>query len=92
MQGSLADTLPEARVIEVVLPDVDLSYWTQMAKGRMGALHRGAPPQSDIRVRVGSDHLVDLVDGKRSLFSSYLAGQVKIEASLSDLMRLRRLT
>jgi hypothetical protein len=57
----------------------------------MHGLHRGAPGQADIRVRVASDHLVDLVDGKKSLFSSYLGGQVKIEASLSDLLRLRKL-
>jgi hypothetical protein len=32
-----------------------------------------------------------LIDGKRSLFSSYLAGRVKVEASIGDLLRLRRL-
>jgi hypothetical protein len=52
----------------------------------------GLPPrEAEIRIHVDSDHLVELVDGERSLFSSYLGGQVRIEASLTDLLRLRKL-
>jgi len=91
VQGSLAQTLPETRVIEVTVPDLEATYWTEMSSGRMGTLRRGQARDADIRVRVGSDQLVDLVDGRSSLFSSYLTGQVKIEASLSDLLRLRKL-
>jgi hypothetical protein len=91
VQASLADTLPDPRIIELVIPDLDSAYWTEMSGGRMGALHKGSPPRSHIRVRVESDHLLQLVDGRSSLFSSYVAGQVKIEASLSDLLRLRKL-
>jgi hypothetical protein len=88
---SLAETLPEARIIELLIPDLPATYWTELSDGRMRGLHSGQADQADIRVRVGSDDLVELLDGKRSLFSSYLAGHVKIEASLSDLLRLRRL-
>jgi hypothetical protein len=92
VRGSLADTLPDARIVEVVVPDLAASYWTEMTGGRMGRLRHGAPPrEAEIRIHVGSDHLVELVDGERSLFSSYLGGQVRIEASLTDLMRLRKL-
>jgi hypothetical protein len=91
VQGSLSQTLPEPRIIEVVVTDLAATYWTEMQGGQMGVLHRGPAQQSDIRVRVASEHLVDLVDGRRSLFSSYLSGQIKIEASLSDLLRLRKL-
>jgi hypothetical protein len=88
---SLAESLPEPKVIEIDLSDLGASYWTEMSGGRMGVLHRGPALDPDIRIRVDSDHLVSLVDGKRSLFSSYLGGQVKIEASFSDLLRLRKL-
>jgi predicted lipid carrier protein YhbT len=91
VHGSLSETLPEPRIIQVVVPDLPATYWTEMADGQMSALHRGPPAQSDIRIRVSSEDLVDLVDGRRSLFSSYLSGHVKVEASLSDLLRLRRL-
>jgi hypothetical protein len=91
VHGSLSETLPESRVIEVTIPDLSEVYWTEMSGGRMHGLHRGAPESADIRVRVPSDHLVELIDGDTSLFSSFLGGQVQIEASFSDLMRLRKL-
>ncbi len=56
-----------------------------------GSLTESLPEARMIRVRVSSDHLVELVDGKKSMFSAYLAGQVGIEASFSDLLRLRKL-
>ncbi|HYV01499.1 MAG TPA: SCP2 sterol-binding domain-containing protein [Actinomycetota bacterium] len=91
VHDSLAESLPDRRIIEVDVPDLETSFWTEMSGGRMGKLHPGAPPSADIRIRVDSDHLVSLIDGKRSLFSSYLGGQVKIEASFGDLLRLRKL-
>jgi hypothetical protein len=91
VRGSLAESLPEARIVEVVIPDLGTSYWTELAAGKMDVLHEGSPRQAEIRVRVSSDHLVELVDGTKSLFSGYLSGQVKIEASFSDLLRLRKL-
>jgi hypothetical protein len=91
VRGSLADTLPEPKVIELTVPDIEAVYWTELASGGMGELHEGLPNRADIRIRVASDHLVELVDGKHSLFSSYLGGRVKIEASLGDLLRLRKL-
>jgi hypothetical protein len=90
-QDSLSQALPDARVVEVYVPDLEQSFWTELAGGRMGRLHSGPPGRSDIRVEADSDVLVDLVDGQRSIFSSYLAGRVKVEASFTDLMRLRRL-
>jgi hypothetical protein len=91
VHGSLAETLPETRVIEVTTPDLDAVWWTEMFGGRMGPLHKGTPKNADIRVRCASDDLVQLVEGRKSLFSSYLGGHVKIEASFSDLLRLRKL-
>lgn len=91
VHSSLAETLPEGRVVQVTVPDLDAVYWTRLAAGRMDRLHRGVPERAEIKIRVASDPLVDLVDGRRSLMSSFVNGQVRIEASLSDLARLRRL-
>lgn len=88
---ALSRALPETRVVEVNVPDLDATYWTELAGGRMGSLHRGRPERGDIRLTADSDELVAMVDGKRSLFSSYLGGRVRVEASFSDLMRLRKL-
>jgi hypothetical protein len=91
VRDRLADSLPESRSIEIYLPDLRTSFWTELAGGRMGTLRPGGKEDADIRIEVGSDDLVALVDGKRSLFSSYLSGQVRIRASVGDLMRLRKL-
>lgn len=91
VHSSLADTMPEPRVILVTFPDLDVSYWTTMAGGTMDGLHTGPCERPDIRLRVDSDHLVELLDGKRSFLSSFVSGQVKIDASVSDLLRLRKL-
>jgi len=91
VRSSLAESLPDSKVIEIILPDLDSSYWTELRGGLMGPLHKGSPTQAEIRIRVHSDHLVELIDGRKSLFSSYVGGKVKIEASLTDLLRLRKL-
>ncbi len=89
--SSLAESIPEPRIIELVVPDVDAVYWTELAGGSMAALNKGSPQRSDVRIEVSSDDLVALVDGKASIFSSYLNGSIKVDASMSDLMRLRKL-
>ncbi len=87
----LAKTLPESKVIAVRITDLDADYWTTMRAGTMDRLHRGVPEHADIRIRVSGDQLVAMVDGRSSLFAAFVSGQVKIEASVSDLLRLRRL-
>jgi SCP-2 sterol transfer family len=88
---SLAETLPDARTLSVHVTDLDLHYWSLLDGGRMGPLQDGPRDDAQIRIRAPSDVLVDLIDGRGSLFSAYLAGRIRIDASMSDLLRLRRL-
>jgi predicted lipid carrier protein YhbT len=90
-QDKLAKSMPEPKLIAVSVPDLQADYWTTMQGGRMDALHRGAPERADIKIRVGSDDLVAIVDGTMSFFSAFVSGHIKIDASVSDLLRLRRL-
>jgi hypothetical protein len=91
VHSSLAGALPQSRTIHVQVTDLDASYWTELTGGRMGKLQHGQPIDPEIRIKVKSDDLIELVDGRRSLFSAYLAGVIKIDASFSDLLRLRKL-
>ncbi len=91
VQGTLAEALPDAKILEVHVPDLDERFWTEMAAGRLGELNQGHGPRKDIRITVDSDDLVELVEGNGNLFSKYLSGHVRIDASVGDLMRLRRL-
>jgi putative sterol carrier protein len=88
---SLGDTLSEPRILGLEVTDLNAHYWTELRDGRMETLQEGTPDRSDIQVRAPSDVLVDLIDGKGTLFSAYLAGRIRVDASMSDLMRLRRL-
>jgi predicted lipid carrier protein YhbT len=88
---SLGRALPERRVLSLRVPDLDRDYWTELEEGRLSELRDGPAEDAHIRVTASSNELVDLVDGKGSLFSAYMAGRVRIEASLSDLLRLRKL-
>jgi predicted lipid carrier protein YhbT len=90
-QGSLAGSLPDPRIIAVHVTDLEIAYWSEMAQGIMGTLHQGEPERADIVVRASSDHLVEIIDGRRSMATAVLTGQVKVQASLSDLLRLQRL-
>jgi hypothetical protein len=89
--AALADALPEPRIIEVHVPDLDETFWTELASGKMGTLHAGAPDRADIRLKAQSDDLIEVLDGRRSMFSSYVAGRMKVEASFADILRLRKL-
>ena len=91
VRGSLADALPDAKVIELTVTDLPGTYWTQLVSGSMHELHEGPAERADIRIQVQSDHLIELVEGRSSLLSSFLSGNVKIDASLGDLLRLRGL-
>ena len=69
--------------------------FAQNASGDVATWRRGgsaSPEQPDgCVIRAASDQLVDIIDGRRSMFSSVMTGRVKVEAGLADLLRLRRL-
>jgi putative sterol carrier protein len=73
------------------VPDLGESFWSELADGRMDRVHRGQPDRNDIRITADSDDLIAMIEGTKPLFSSYLAGHIKVQASVSDLLALRRL-
>ena len=91
IQADLARALPDRRSIQVHVTDLDVFYWTELSGGRMSKLHRGEAADADIRMRASSDDLVKMIDGELGLVKSYLSGRIRIEASLSDLLALRKL-
>lgn len=89
---ALGDSLPEARVLSLHLTDLGADFWTELQEGRMGPIHPGVPDEAHIRIRATSDDFVKVIDGTvGGLFSAYLGGRLRVDASLSDLLRLRKL-
>jgi predicted lipid carrier protein YhbT len=91
VHDNLARTLPDPRMVRIEVSDLEAFYGTELADGRLGKLQKGEPPEADIKLRATSDDLVAMIDGELGLLKSYLSGRVRIEASLSDLLALRKL-
>ena len=87
----LERSLPDPRILGLHVTDHDDHFWTELAGGRLGPLHQERHERAHIRVAAASDDLVALVDGGASLFSAYVSGRIRVEASFSDLLKLRRL-
>ena len=90
-KNNLAKAIPNPKMIQIDVTDLDVSYWTELADGQMGKLREGEADHVDIRLRASSDDLVKMINGELGLLSSYLSGRIRIEASLSDLLALRKL-
>ncbi|HEX2029802.1 MAG TPA: SCP2 sterol-binding domain-containing protein [Actinomycetota bacterium] len=89
---SLSGSLPDPKVLALVVTDLDAAYSTELREGRMGPLREGHADEADIRITASSDDLVELLDGRPGgAVSAYLTGRLRVEAALSDLLRLRKL-
>ena len=77
-----------------------LSCWVSDLKecftARLGAdgltdIERGGAHDGQVRLKVSSDDLVALTKGDLNLAAAWATGRVKIDASITDLLRLRTL-
>lgn len=78
---------PDTRTIEARCPDVDLVRFARWHEGRMELLDH-APTQVDIRLSIRSDDLLEIAAGRLSFGRAYASGRLKLDASMSDLLRL----
>ena len=99
LAGRLSDMSPEDRdtyfgnrSISVTIPDLGLTFVTELGTGD-DPVREAVPgePPADIRLTAKSDEVVSLAQSPMNIGRSWVAGRVKIEASMKDLFRLRRL-
>lgn len=88
---AIGRSLPDPRILTLHITDLDLHYWSELIGGRLASLELGEREEADIRITTSSDDLVGFVEGGVSLFSAYASGRIRIEASFSDLLKLRKL-
>jgi predicted lipid carrier protein YhbT len=96
--SSLVDALaalePEVRKKYVVertvscrVSDLDVTWYAQLTyDGLVGMSRDGSKAQ--VRLTVGSDDLLSLVDGKLAVPTAVATGRVRVQASPFDLLRL----
>lgn len=85
---SMRAKLPPRRIIEVRCPDLSLIRYARWNNGTVATL-AATPERSDIRFSVRSDDLVAIDDGRLSVGKAYASNRLRIDASMSDLLRLR---
>ena len=80
------------RSLSVTIPDIGVTYVTNL--GTVDAPVREAEPgepPADIRLTADSDEVVSLAETPMNIARAWVSGRVKVEASVKDLFRLRRL-
>jgi hypothetical protein len=87
----LADKAVE-RTVSCRIPDLGLAFLTRLHTGGIDEFEPTDAPQSaQVRLTVGSDDLVSLANDELSVAKAWATGRLKIEASIFDLLRLRKL-
>ncbi|MGH3260737.1 MAG: SCP2 sterol-binding domain-containing protein [Trebonia sp.] len=80
------------RTISVTVTDHGVTYLTVLGSGD-DPVREASPgdPPADIRLTASSDEVVALAEQPMNIARAWMSGRVKIEASVKDLFRLRRL-
>jgi predicted lipid carrier protein YhbT len=80
------------RTISVTVPDLNVTFVTVLGEGDdIVRLARPGEPKADMRLTAPSDEVISLAEQPMNIARAWMSGKVKIEASVKDLFRLRRL-
>lgn len=80
------------RTILCVVPDLKTAFMAHMKKARLNGLKQVEPgAKADVKITARSDDLIGLIEGRTNVGFAFLTGKVRVDASASDLMLLRRL-
>jgi hypothetical protein len=80
------------RTMSVTAPDLGVTFVTRLGSGD-DPVREAAPgePPAEIRLTADSDEVLALAEQPMNIARAWMSGRVKIEASVKDLFRLRRL-
>lgn len=80
------------RTISCRVPDLDRAWQTRLhARGLDPFTPTDDPKAAQVRLTVDSDDLVALANDELGVAKAWASGKLKIEASIFDLLRLRKL-
>lgn len=93
-EGDVRDAAALDRSVSCHITDLDVTFMGRLTGGRIEVRDtvEGPPPQkAQIRLAMAGDDLIALVGGELNFATAWGSGRVKLEASLLDLFRLRKL-
>ncbi|TDD74777.1 SCP2 sterol-binding domain-containing protein [Actinomadura rubrisoli] len=80
------------RTVSCRIPDLGVAFRTRLHAGGLDPFEPDEEPKAaQVRLVVGSDDLVALARDELSPAKAWASGRLKIEASIFDLLRLRRI-
>lgn len=83
-------SVPE-RTILCVVPDLATAFWAELKDSRIQGLTVSEPTtHADVRITARSDDLVAMIEGRLSIAPALLSRRIRIDASPTDLLLLRR--
>lgn len=92
--GKVREAAALDRSVSCHITDLDITFTGRLTGGRIDVRDTmpGPPPEkAQIRLAMAGDDLVALVGGGLNFAVAWGSGRVKLEASLLDLFRLRKL-
>ncbi|MER8061249.1 MULTISPECIES: sterol-binding protein [unclassified Streptomyces] len=93
-EGDARDAAALERSVSCHITDLDVTFAGRMTGGRLAVAETlPGPPRerAQIRLAMAGDDLLALVDGGLHFATAWGKGRVRLEASLLDLFRLRKL-
>ena len=79
------------RSLSCRITDLGVGFHGDLVGGRIENVTAGENPKAKLKLTAGSDDLIALVNGQLNAASAWASGRIKIDASLMDLMKLRKL-
>jgi hypothetical protein len=83
------------RSVSCEIPDLKTTFHGQLKDARLIDVRSFDPPQqapdAQIRLVIPSDDLLALVDGKLNFIAAMTSGRIKVNASIGDLFKLRKI-
>ena len=87
------DTFFSGRSFSCQVPDLNVTYVTRFGPSGADPVHLAQPgePRADVRLTASSDTVVELSGNVSAFPRAWITGKVKVQASMRDLLRLRKL-
>ncbi len=79
------------RTVELTLLDIDVTFQGKLHDGQLVDICQGRVDKPNIRLTMSSDDLIDLTDKRITFSHAWATGRLHLDASLRDLLRLRKL-
>jgi putative sterol carrier protein len=79
------------RTIACRITDLGTAFHGRLTDGQIVDLTDGDDPKAKLAMIIGSDDLVALVNGQLNATSAWATGRLKIDASVFDMLKLRKL-